>query len=72
MEMLRLIFVPSSLFHQITKFAFRPDKPQPKGHVARGEPVTADAEIPDGGWRANRRESVDVLFTAPAAFSKPR
>ncbi len=34
---------------QITKPAFCPDKPQSKGHVARREPVTADAQVPDGG-----------------------
>lgn len=35
-------------FTQITEPAFCPDKPQPEGHVARREPVTTHAEVPDG------------------------
>lgn len=58
-------------FVQITKPALFSDKPQSEGHVACREPVTANAQISDRRRRADRREGADLLFTAPAAFSKP-
>lgn len=56
---------------QVTEPALFLDKPQPQGHVAGGEPVAADAEVPDGGRRAHRGESADVLPAAPAALAEP-
>lgn len=56
---------------QVTEPALFLDKPQPQGHVAGGEPVAADAEVPDGGRRAHGGESADVLPAAAAALAEP-
>ena len=56
---------------QVTEPALRPDKPEPEGHVAGGEPVPAHAQVPDGGRRADRGEGAHLLPAAPAALPQP-
>lgn len=57
---------------QAAESAVRAHAPQPQGPLAGREPGPADAPVPDGGRRSDRREGAHVLPVAPAAPAQPR
>lgn len=59
----------SSRLAQTSVFAVFVDESEPESHLVVGEPSAADADFPDGHWRAFWRTGPHLLLTAPARVS---